>query len=138
MSRPRARRTLAASIDEGPERLVELRIVDRQDRAAAQLPDEAAEPDRAEREPEDAADVDVARLVVDDSVVRAVCRSPLCHGSLRRGRPLAAVLDDPTERHIAAAAIALVINAFTHESLKMWLERLVNQLLNHKKHHRAG
>ena len=39
-----------AALDDPSERFVELRIVDRQNRAAAQLPDEAAEPDRAERQ----------------------------------------------------------------------------------------
>ena len=38
-----------AALDDRAERFVELRIVDRQNRAAAQLPDEAAEPDRPER-----------------------------------------------------------------------------------------
>ena len=46
VSRPRRR----AALDDAAERLVELRIVHRQDRAPAQLPDEAAEPDRAERQ----------------------------------------------------------------------------------------
>ena len=38
------------ALDDPAERLVELRVVHRQNRAAAQLPDEAAEPDRAERQ----------------------------------------------------------------------------------------
>lgn len=42
-------------------------------------------------------------------------------------------LDDPTQRHLAAAAIALILNAATHEALKGWLERLVDKWLARKK-----
>lgn len=38
-------------------------------------------------------------------------------------------LGDPSERHVAAAAVALTINAFTHEPLRRWLERLADRLL---------
>jgi hypothetical protein len=44
-------------------------------------------------------------------------------------------LGDPTERHIAAASVALIINAFTHEPLWQWLEQLADRLLAHKKRH---
>ncbi len=42
--------TLLRLLDDRAQRLVELRIVQRQQRAAAELPDEAAEPDAAERQ----------------------------------------------------------------------------------------
>ncbi len=44
-------------------------------------------------------------------------------------------LGDPTQRQVAATTVALIINAFTHESVRMWLERLVDQLLAGKRGH---
>ena len=41
-------------------------------------------------------------------------------------------LGDPGERHIAAASIALIINAFTHEPLKKLLDRLADRIVSHK------
>jgi len=41
-------------------------------------------------------------------------------------------LTDPTERHIAAATVALIINAFTQQPLRWWLERLALRLLKRK------
>ena len=38
-------------------------------------------------------------------------------------------LSDPAQRHIAAASIALVVNAVTHQPLRWWLERLADRLL---------
>src|SRR5205823_7446218 len=46
MSRP----GLLAAFNDLPERVVELRIVDRQNRAAAELPDETRQPDRSHRQ----------------------------------------------------------------------------------------
>lgn len=37
-------------------------------------------------------------------------------------------LGDAGERHVAAAFVALTINAFTHEPLRRWLERLADRL----------
>ena len=42
-------------------------------------------------------------------------------------------LGDPTQRQVAATTIALIINAFTHEPVRVWLERLVDKLFNGKK-----
>lgn len=42
-------------------------------------------------------------------------------------------IGDPTERHVAAAAVAFIINAFTQEPLKWWLERLTVRILKSKK-----
>ena len=46
-------------------------------------------------------------------------------------------LGDPTQRHLAAATIALVINAVTQQPLRWWLERLADRLLagKHPEHH---
>ena len=41
-------------------------------------------------------------------------------------------LADPTERHIAAATVALIINAFTQQPLRWWFERLALRLLKRK------
>jgi hypothetical protein len=38
-------------------------------------------------------------------------------------------LKDPAERSFAAAAVALIINAFLHEPVKAWLERIANRFL---------
>src|SRR4051812_10722587 len=46
----RLRRPFDRALDDPSERLVELRIVNGQNRAAAKLPDEAPEPDRSERQ----------------------------------------------------------------------------------------
>lgn len=47
-------------------------------------------------------------------------------------------LDDPTQRHLAAAAIALILNAVTQQALKEWLERLVDKWLSRKQRHPAS
>src|SRR5712664_1606233 len=47
VSRPRLS---AAAVDDVPERLVELRIVNRQNGAAPELPDETGQPDRTHRQ----------------------------------------------------------------------------------------
>lgn len=44
---------------------------------------------------------------------------------------------DPTERHIAAASVAFIINAFTQQPLRWWLERLADRLLKRKPHSRV-
>jgi hypothetical protein len=38
-------------------------------------------------------------------------------------------LGDPAQRQVAATTIALIINAFTHEPVRLWLERLVDSLM---------
>jgi hypothetical protein len=38
-------------------------------------------------------------------------------------------LQDATERQIAATAVALIVNAFSHEALKHWLERLIDRVI---------
>ena len=43
-------------------------------------------------------------------------------------------LGDPTQRQVAATTIALIINAFTHEPVRLWLEQLVDQLLTRRGH----
>src|SRR5579871_1076182 len=42
-------------------------------------------------------------------------------------------LGDPAQRHIAAATVALIINAFTHEPLRRLLEQLTDRLLARKR-----
>ena len=42
-------------------------------------------------------------------------------------------LGDPTQRHLAAATIALVINAVTQQPLRWWLEHLADRLLDGKR-----
>lgn len=44
---------------------------------------------------------------------------------------------DPQERSFAATAIALVINAFTQQPVRQWLERLVDHYLPHRQGRRA-
>ena len=44
-------------------------------------------------------------------------------------------LSDPLQRHIAAASIALVVNALTQQPLRQWLEQRVDRWLDGK---RAG
>ena len=39
-------------------------------------------------------------------------------------------LGDVTQRHFAATAIALVVNAFTQQPVKRWLERLTDRFLH--------
>ncbi len=45
-------------------------------------------------------------------------------------------LGDPTQRQVAATTVALIINAFTHEPVRLWLEQLVELLFtgNKKRH----
>ena len=38
-------------------------------------------------------------------------------------------LSDPAQRHLAAASIALIVNAVTQQPLRWWLERLADKLL---------
>lgn len=47
-------------------------------------------------------------------------------------------LTDPTERHIAAATVALIINAFTQQPLRWWLTRLALRLLKRKNERAAS
>jgi hypothetical protein len=42
-------------------------------------------------------------------------------------------LGDPAQQHAAAVTVALIINAFTHEPLRRWLEQLADQLLTGKR-----
>lgn len=42
-------------------------------------------------------------------------------------------LGDPTQRQVAATAIALTVNAFTHEFIRSWLERIADKLLSRKR-----
>ncbi|MCX6378952.1 MAG: hypothetical protein NT023_05665 [Armatimonadetes bacterium] len=42
-------------------------------------------------------------------------------------------LGDPTQRQIAATTIALIVNAFTHEFIRGWLEQIADQLLAHRR-----
>jgi uncharacterized protein YjeT (DUF2065 family) len=42
-------------------------------------------------------------------------------------------LTDPTQRHIAAATVALIVNAFTQQPLRWWLERLAARLIKRKR-----
>ncbi|GDX40746.1 hypothetical protein LBMAG21_10380 [Armatimonadota bacterium] len=44
-------------------------------------------------------------------------------------------LGDPTQRQVAATTVALIINAFTHESVRQWLEQLVDRLVAGKRGH---
>jgi len=41
-------------------------------------------------------------------------------------------LGDPSQRHVAAATIALIVNAFTHEPLRWQLERLADKFMKEK------
>ena len=47
-------------------------------------------------------------------------------------------LGDVTQRHFAATAIALVVNAFTQQPVKRWLGHLVDRFLRPGKAHRQG
>ncbi|GDX41217.1 hypothetical protein LBMAG21_15090 [Armatimonadota bacterium] len=42
-------------------------------------------------------------------------------------------LGDPAQRQVAATTIALIINAFTHEPVRLWLEQLVDRLVSGQK-----
>ncbi len=42
-------------------------------------------------------------------------------------------LGDPTQQQVAATTVALIINAFTHEPVRMWLEQLMDRLLQRKR-----
>ena len=46
-------------------------------------------------------------------------------------------LENPDERRIAAAVVAFVINGFTQEPIKMWLERLATQIVRNNHTTRA-
>ncbi|MCX6378619.1 MAG: hypothetical protein NT023_03955 [Armatimonadetes bacterium] len=48
-------------------------------------------------------------------------------------------LGDPAQRQVAATTIALIINAFTHEPVRMWLEQLVDRLfVSRRQRHRLA
>jgi uncharacterized protein YjeT (DUF2065 family) len=47
-------------------------------------------------------------------------------------------LADPTQRHIAAATVALIVNAFTQQPLRWWLERIAARLIKRKKERSAS
>jgi hypothetical protein len=46
-------------------------------------------------------------------------------------------LGDPAGQHVAAAAVALTVNAFTHEPLRRLLEQLADRLLANGRKHRS-
>jgi hypothetical protein len=46
-------------------------------------------------------------------------------------------LQDATERQIAATAVALIVNAFSHEALKHWLEHLFDRMLTKRRKFRS-
>ena len=48
-------------------------------------------------------------------------------------------LGDPSQRHVAAATLALILHAVTQQPLRGWLERLADRLLNvpHPGHHHS-
>lgn len=69
-----------------------------------------------------------AALVFTMMIAFALELYQLAVGALTKLLPVG----DPTQRHIAAAAVAFIINAFTQQPLKWWLERLVGQLIKRK------